>query len=314
VQWHRSLRFNPADDRIRLDRVILLDFCTFTAIAKRSDLSRHSHLDSAPFYHDFVWLRCVLFALSSIEPWSMAPVDYTIPLCDYERKLLAQLAPSQTERAPWVGSEEFEAQSLSNQLLPHWQWARLVRGYFEDHFGEENLNQEYAGSKASAYKGFLHSLQFQDGFQQNLARARTLERANPDFLQLWGDQSIENVVLRPAVEDLPAWQTISLMYLDGELYWNLRSLFQTYHILKSVYTYGHRLNSKDNVDIVYGKLITHPTFTSIYKIRAVEKDKDSENSALPGAPGARESEYEFVNTRTARSPEQVSVPLRFARL
>jgi hypothetical protein len=247
----------------------------------------------------------------------MAPVDYTIPLCDYERKLLAQLAPSQTERAPRVSSEEFEAQSLSNQLLPHWQWVRLVRGYLEDHFGEENLNEEYAGSKASAYKGFLHWLQYQDGFQQNLARARTLERANPDFLQLLGDQSIENVALKPAVEDLSAWQTVSLMYLEEGLYWNPRSLshpHQTYHILKSVYTYGHRLNSKDNVNIVYGKLITHPTFTSIYKIRAVEKAKDSENSALPGAPGARESEYEFVDTRAARSPEQVSVPPRFARL
>jgi hypothetical protein len=80
-------------------------------------------------------------------------VNYTVPLCAFERQLLAQVA----ERTV-IHAERQILNELKDKLFPRWSWARLVNSALKDDLKEEEVEEQYHGDKELAYNNFLHFL------------------------------------------------------------------------------------------------------------------------------------------------------------
>lgn len=234
-------------------------------------------------------------------------VNYTVPLCAFERQLLAQVA----ERTV-IHAERQILNELKDKLFPRWSWARLVNSALKDDLKEEEVEEQYQGDKELTYNNFLHFLKHQGALEQSLNRAETLERANPDFLTLLGDRPIEEVQIIPSFEDHQAWDTIATVQLHGGLYWKPQSFGKsrnTYDVFKSLRTHEIRQKAGVESEEFYHNMMNHPAFNSIYKVQISAEPANTLGFSVLRDQGAGETRYELVDKRLASTVKKVSSSL-----
>lgn len=210
----------------------------------------------------------------------MAPLEYTLPLCEFERRQLADLQKllDQSDVEPYreIGSSALLA-------FDRWKSSSEIHRSFKDFFSDES-QEEYQNNKSKAYEGMLQWLASNETLQQNLARTEMFRNANADFIAQVESLGTNDIEVKPALPDSGAWQTIGRLYRECGQRWTRetrRNPRGTFEVWKIIRMFSLEWKWPKNKERVYDLIIENDTFKEFFSVRTLVPEVPEDDSSEP---------------------------------